>query len=155
MRLSVCVLEYINPPPSYHTSSLTDSIPLHHLFAVTIPHINMIYVTLSSSTMSPFLCCIIELMHRSDHTNPHIPLFTRRYRHFFVRYDEPSYVKNLKVEILPLIAGDKNARDIAAELVEVRREYNGIEEKRRERNEIEGKRREEKRREQCRADRYR
>lgn len=66
-------------------------------------------------------------------------MFTRRYRHFFVRYDEPSYVKNLKVEILPLIAGDKNARDIAAELVEVRREYNGIEEKRRERNEIEGK----------------
>jgi hypothetical protein len=32
-------------------------------------------------------------------------------------------VKHLKVDILPLIANDKNARDIAAELVEVRGMY--------------------------------
>ena len=43
-----------------------------------------------------------------------------RYRNFFVRYDEPTHVKHLKVEILPLIANDKNAKDIASELIEVR-----------------------------------
>lgn len=47
-------------------------------------------------------------------------MFDGEYRHFFVRYDEPSHVKHLKVDILPLISNDKNARDIAAELLEVR-----------------------------------
>ena len=43
-----------------------------------------------------------------------------RYRNFFVRYDEPTHVKHLKVELLPLIANEKNAKDIASELIEVR-----------------------------------
>ena len=47
-------------------------------------------------------------------------IFDEGYRHFFVRYDEPSHVKHIKVDILPLISNDKNAREIAAELVEVK-----------------------------------
>jgi hypothetical protein len=62
-------------------------------------------------------------IHKEIHRNSVVTIPTCiincRYRHFFVRYDEPTHVKHLKVDILPLIANDKNARDIAAELVEV------------------------------------
>ena len=73
-----------------------------------------------------------DLLFLLPHTDLLFLLLSRRYRHFFVRYDEPSYVKNLKVEILPLIAGDKNARDIAAELVEVRIQWIRMEKNRKE-----------------------
>ena len=47
-------------------------------------------------------------------------IFDEGYRHFFVRYDEPSHVKHMKVDILPLISNNNNAREICAELVEVK-----------------------------------
>jgi vesicle coat complex subunit len=43
-------------------------------------------------------------------------VFDDEYRQLFVRYNEPAHVKHLKVDILPLIANDLNARDIAGEL---------------------------------------
>ena len=46
-------------------------------------------------------------------------IFDDGYRHFFVRYDEPSHVKHMKVDILPLISNNLNAREICAELIEV------------------------------------
>lgn len=45
-------------------------------------------------------------------------IFDDEYRQFFVRYNEPPHVKHLKVDLLPLISNDVNARDIAAELGE-------------------------------------
>jgi len=45
-------------------------------------------------------------------------IFDDDYRQFFVRYNEPSYVKHLKVDLMPLIANSNNARDIATELGE-------------------------------------
>lgn len=45
-------------------------------------------------------------------------IFDDEYRQFFVRYNEPSNVKHLKVELLPLISNDANAKDIAMELGE-------------------------------------
>lgn len=44
-------------------------------------------------------------------------IFDDEYRQFYVRYNEPPHVKHLKVELLPLIANEANARDIATELV--------------------------------------
>ncbi len=45
-------------------------------------------------------------------------IFDDEYRQFFVRYNEPPHVKHLKVDLLPLIANEQNAKDIAAELGE-------------------------------------
>lgn len=45
-------------------------------------------------------------------------IFDEEYRQFYVRYNEPQYVKHLKVDIMPLLANDINARDIATELSE-------------------------------------
>jgi len=45
-------------------------------------------------------------------------IFDDEYRQFYVRYNEPPHVKHLKVELLPLIANETNARDIATELGE-------------------------------------
>ena len=45
-------------------------------------------------------------------------IFDDEYRQFYVRYNEPPYVKYLKVDLLPLLANDRNAHDIAIELQE-------------------------------------
>lgn len=45
-------------------------------------------------------------------------VFDDEYRQFFVRYNEPSHVKHLKVDLLPLLTNESNARDIATELGE-------------------------------------
>jgi AP-4 complex subunit beta-1 len=45
-------------------------------------------------------------------------VFEDEFRQFFVRYNEPPHVKHLKVDLLPLIANNANARDIASELNE-------------------------------------
>jgi vesicle coat complex subunit len=45
-------------------------------------------------------------------------IFDDEYRQFFVRYNEPPHVKHLKVDLLPLITNDRNAKDIATELGE-------------------------------------
>lgn len=45
-------------------------------------------------------------------------IFDEDFRQFFVRYNETSNVKHLKVDLLPLIANQANAGEIAAELGE-------------------------------------
>lgn len=45
-------------------------------------------------------------------------IFDSEFRQFFVRYNEPSHVKQMKIELLPLLAGESNSKDIAAELGE-------------------------------------
>jgi AP-4 complex subunit beta-1 len=45
-------------------------------------------------------------------------IFDEDFRQFFVRYNEPTYVKHLKVDLLPYIANSSNVRDIASELGE-------------------------------------
>lgn len=45
-------------------------------------------------------------------------VFDDEYRQFFVRYNEPSHVKHLKVDLLPYIANSSNVRDISSELSE-------------------------------------
>jgi AP-4 complex subunit beta-1 len=45
-------------------------------------------------------------------------VFNDEYRQFYVRYNEPAYIKHLKVDILPYLASEANARDIANELNE-------------------------------------
>ena len=34
--------------------------------------------------------------------------FENEYKHFFVKYDEPTYIKNIKLEILGFVASDNN-----------------------------------------------
>lgn len=45
-------------------------------------------------------------------------VFEAEYKHFFVKYDEPSYIKNLKLEILAHIASPNNIQEIVNELSE-------------------------------------
>lgn len=45
-------------------------------------------------------------------------IFNDDYRQFFIRYNEPNYVKHLKVTLLPAIACTNNAKEIALELEE-------------------------------------
>merc|ERR1712070_1087480 len=42
--------------------------------------------------------------------------FDDEYRQFYIRYNEPTHVKYLKTEILPLLANPDNAPDIVNEL---------------------------------------
>ena len=44
--------------------------------------------------------------------------FENEYKQFFVKYDEPSYIKNVKLEILAQIASENNIQDIVNELSE-------------------------------------
>jgi len=45
-------------------------------------------------------------------------VFESEYKQFFVKYDEPSYIKNLKLEILAQIASESNITEIVNELLE-------------------------------------
>lgn len=54
------------------------------------------------------------LLHQKDAAG----VFDDEYRQFFVRYNEAPHVKHLKVDLLPLITSELNARDIATELGE-------------------------------------
>ncbi len=45
-------------------------------------------------------------------------VFESEYKHFFVKYDEPSYIKNIKLEILAHIASSNNIQEIVNELSE-------------------------------------
>jgi vesicle coat complex subunit len=44
--------------------------------------------------------------------------FENEYKQFFVKYDEPSYIKNIKLEILGHIASEANIQEIVNELSE-------------------------------------
>lgn len=44
--------------------------------------------------------------------------FENEYKQFFVKYDEPSYIKNIKLEILGHIASENNIQEIINELSE-------------------------------------
>lgn len=44
-------------------------------------------------------------------------LFDEEFRHFFVKYHEPSYVKYCKVDLLPHLTNEVNAKDVISELV--------------------------------------
>ncbi|MGK3757278.1 MAG: AP-4 complex subunit beta-1 [Bacillariaceae sp.] len=46
-------------------------------------------------------------------------LFDDEYRQFYIRFNEPTHVKYLKVKILPLLANPDTAPDIVAELAEI------------------------------------
>lgn len=45
-------------------------------------------------------------------------VFESEYKHFFIKYDEPSYIKNIKLEILAHIASANNIQEITNELSE-------------------------------------
>jgi vesicle coat complex subunit len=45
-------------------------------------------------------------------------VFESEYKQFFVKYDEPSYIKNLKLEILAQVASVSNIQEIINELSE-------------------------------------
>jgi vesicle coat complex subunit len=44
--------------------------------------------------------------------------FENEYKQFFIKYDEPSYIKNIKLEILGQIASENNIQEIISELSE-------------------------------------
>lgn len=46
------------------------------------------------------------------------PYFENEYKQFFVKYDEPSYIKNIKLQILGHIASENNIQEIVSELSE-------------------------------------
>ena len=45
-------------------------------------------------------------------------VFETEYKQFFIKYDEPSYIKNLKLEILAQVASEGNIQEIVNELSE-------------------------------------
>lgn len=45
-------------------------------------------------------------------------VFESEYKHFFIKYDEPSYIKTLKLEILAHITSTSNIQEIVNELNE-------------------------------------
>jgi vesicle coat complex subunit len=45
-------------------------------------------------------------------------VFESEYKQFFIKYDEPSYIKNLKLEILAQVASQSNIQEIVNELSE-------------------------------------
>jgi hypothetical protein len=53
------------------------------------------------------------------------PLFSEIYKKFFVKFEEPLYIKNLKLEILVQIANESNYQDILNEMEEYVNDVNG------------------------------
>ena len=45
-------------------------------------------------------------------------VFESEYKQFFIKYDEPSYIKHLKLEILAQVASESNIQEIVNELSE-------------------------------------
>jgi vesicle coat complex subunit len=45
-------------------------------------------------------------------------VFETEYKHFFIKYDEPSYIKFLKLDILAAVASESNLQEINSELSE-------------------------------------
>lgn len=43
-------------------------------------------------------------------------VFEEEYKQFFCRYNEPTYVKYVKLDIVPYLATEANVADIVAEL---------------------------------------
>jgi AP-4 complex subunit beta-1 len=43
-------------------------------------------------------------------------LFQSDYKQFFCKYDEPSYIKEIKISILGYISNERNIQDIINEL---------------------------------------
>ena len=43
-------------------------------------------------------------------------VFDQEYKNFFCRFNEPTCVKELKMDILPLLANEENVVEIVAEL---------------------------------------
>jgi vesicle coat complex subunit len=43
-------------------------------------------------------------------------VFETEYKHFFVKYDEPSYIKHIKLDILAAVASESNLQEINSEL---------------------------------------
>ena len=79
----------------------------------------LITIMTSSEISGGFESCYVVLSHINnliDRSN--FPLFSNEYKHFFCRFDEPPFVKNLKIEILSKIAIESNLQSILSELNE-------------------------------------
>lgn len=59
------------------------------------------------------LCHIHLLITKGSHS-----AYENEYKHFFCKFDEPNYIKLLKIEILTLISTENNLQDIINELTE-------------------------------------
>ncbi|KAF2077808.1 hypothetical protein CYY_000853 [Polysphondylium violaceum] len=84
------------------------------------PLITLVESSESNETAYTILCHIYLLMSRSPH------LFEREYRHFYCKYNDPIYIKSLKIKILSDIASNHtNALHFACikEIVQELAEY--------------------------------
>lgn len=99
-----CFIRLTSPYPDMHSQVYVRSKP-PLLTLITGAHSEIQYSVLKH----------LEIILRSSSAKG---IFDDEYRQFFVRYNEPPHVKHLKVDLLPLISNDRNAKDIAAELGE-------------------------------------
>lgn len=97
------------------TSKMENSLEMHRQIYTRSKPPMLTFITGShSESQFTILRHLDVLLHQPGATG----VFDDEYRQFFVRYNEAPHVKHLKVDLLPLITNELNARDIATELGE-------------------------------------
>ena len=61
---------------------------------------------------------IYLIVSRYSISNPDYNLFQDDYKHFFCKMEEPTYIKDIKIDILGYIANESNTKEIISELSE-------------------------------------
>ena len=92
--------------------SLTQNLPQLHRQVYTRLKEPLLTITATAPMETAFTClCHLKLLISRE---PEV--FADKYKDFYCRYTDPSFTKSLKLEILVLIANEKNHKDIMTEL---------------------------------------
>ncbi|GMI27389.1 hypothetical protein TrRE_jg1655, partial [Triparma retinervis] len=94
--------------------SLTSSSP--ELSSMVCQRIKPPVLTLVAGGTPELVYCLLAHLKHLALVSP--STFSPDYRQLYVRYNEPSHVKHLKVEVLSLLANEENGLDIITELSE-------------------------------------
>eukprot|EP01061_Rhynchopus_euleeides_P012118 TRINITY_DN21728_c4_g1_i1.p1 TRINITY_DN21728_c4_g1~~TRINITY_DN21728_c4_g1_i1.p1 ORF type:complete len:765 (+),score=334.67 TRINITY_DN21728_c4_g1_i1:132-2426(+) len=92
--------------------NLTQNLPQLHRQVYTRLKDPLLTITATAPMETAYTClCHLKLLISRE---PEV--FADKYKDFYCRYTDPSFTKSLKLEILVLIANEKNHRDIMTEL---------------------------------------
>eukprot|EP00760_Papus_ankaliazontas_P028029 PhM_4_TR3491/c0_g1_i1/m.98510 len=98
---------------SHFFLNLTQNVPLVHRQVYERLREPLLTIMATAPVESSYVCLAhIKLLVQRDPS-----VFTSHYKDFFCRFNEPSFIKALKLDVLVAIAAESNAKEILSELV--------------------------------------
>ena len=92
------------------------SVDVENMKRQVVTRVKAPLITLVASGSSELVYCLLQNVEALVELCPSV--FDDEYRQFYCKYHEPTYIKYLKIKILPKLANPDNAPDIVAELAE-------------------------------------